>query len=368
MSSLRVRHEDDTFAHFEDYAHALGTGGVDGRTLALIRAPETKFDQIPAKTLVEEYSARNPLMKLNRRFPVPKMGSIASYKSSGMKWTPNEKEIENFLRSARSQNDFHALKKAVGPNKEVQRAGSAEHGIIFDLKKLGSSNSLPFGLEVRINSVRGNSYALNGIRGVSYLPPNSVYEAPDTIAQTVHTIDPRIDVYEAHLFDSISEADLRNEVIDIPGEPNMKLLRVSEDSHIVRLLANEKNGDVLLRRFNFNQKEKTIDTVSGVGELMGCEAGPIELCIEGWLQAKADNKDLVSRCDFHELKVEFIPISSKPHVTWANIEEHEVFDGMSKEERDKIINNPLQHVHIELGATYIFKDEILRAKLFDEKN
>lgn len=359
--SFRTRGPEDSLpvSHFDGYSGNLGQEAA-----AILRDPTSTYQPIPAKELVEEYNRRNPLAKIKRRFVTANHGSIESYRS-GMTWTPGPKAVQDFLRSARSLPDYHTLKRAIGVNNEVERAGSAQDAIIMEMKNLGFSNDFPFGLMVNVTGIRGNLYA-NGTRGILYLPPNVGHQTPSSKAQLVHGLPPNTDVHEAFMLDAVDEKTLRDEVLDVPGRPEIKVIKAGVDSYIAHILGSERNAEPLLKLVKFDAKTHMIESLNRVGELMTVDTDAVELCIQGFKQTKDDHENLIPRTDFTELKVSFTPISAKEGVGWHNIEEHEVFEGLSKEQIQAELNNPRHHAHIESEIEYIFKDAFLRNRLFPE--
>ena len=346
-------------SHFDDYA---SPSAFANEVANVLKDPASLYQKVSSKDLIEEYQRRNPLMKLNRRFVVPMQGSIASF-AGGMKWTPDKDEIQNFLRSARSLPDYHMLKQACGVNKEVERGGSAEDAIILEMKNLGFSNNFPFGLMVKVTGIRGNQYARNQ-RGICYIPPGGFHQTPEAMAQVLHAIDPSIPVHEAFMLDSIDEKTLRDEILDIPGDPTIKVIKAGGNAHIARILAASANANALLQRVKFDAKTHVIESLSRVGELMTVDTDAVELCIEGFKKTKEDHQDFIPRTNFHEMTFEFLPVSSNKDIGWSNIGDHEVFRNMSKEDKERELNDPRRHAHLETFVEYLFKDELLRNKLF----
>jgi hypothetical protein len=359
--SFKTRGPEDALpaSHFDDYSGSLGKEAA-----SILRDPNSTYQPIPAKELVEEYNRRNPLAKITRRFGTVRHGSIESYRG-GMSWTPGPKAIQAFLRSARSQPDYHTLKRAIGVNNEVERAGSAQDAIIMHMKNLGFSNDFPFGLMVNISGIRGNLYVENQ-RGIVYLPPLVPHTVPSETAQTVHSLPPNTDVHEAFLLDSIDEKTLRDEVLDVPGRPDIKVIKAGMEAHIARILASEHNAEPLMQRVKFDAKTHMIESLNRVGELMTVDTDVVELAIQGFKTTKDDHENLIPRTDFTEYKVTFTPVSSRENVGWHNIEQHEVFDGLGKEQLQAELTNPKHHAHIETEIEYIFKDAFLRNRLFPQ--
>ena len=365
MPTPRTRGEDDMLppSHFDEYASTpRGATQFAVEAANIVSDPTTTYQPVLAKDLIDEYSRRNPLMKIARRFATVKHGSIASFEA-GMKWTPNSDEIQAFLRSAKALPDYHLLKQAVGVNKEVERSGSAEDAIIMEMKNLSYSNSFPFGLMAKVSGIRGNLY-VGKQRGVCYLPPNSYHQTPEEMAQIVHAIDPRTDIHEAFILDAIDEKTLRDEVLDVPGRPEIKVIKAGADAHIARILASSKNAASLMRRVKFDAKEHVIESLNRVGELMTVDSEAVDVCIDGFKKTKDDHEDFIPRTNFNELCVEFVPVSSKDNVGWSNIREHEVFEGMTSEQKDAALADGMRHCHMESLIDYLFKDEMLRNKLF----
>lgn len=360
--SLRARGSDKlTPEHFSDYTAPQNALYEFLASTASVQ----KFEALSARDLIAKTAIENPAKSIRRRIAFSFDGTALKFKNEGMTFQFDKNTIASIRRSAKSLPDHAEVAAALKPGDEVQRRGRTDAAIITEARMIGASNRFPFPLMLKCSSLRGNQYA-HAHRGLYFLPPGAGGSSVESEAtsQTVHRLDPHSDLYEAFLFQNFTEADLRAEVTELPkvceNHDDYVMLVGGRDSNLVRLFTKDENQEPLFQRWKFEPSKEFASNVNRVGEVITVRRDLIEHVIDEFHRQKGIVDDLLSPTNFDEFRLDLVPVDHKnPGITWANIEQHSVFDGLTKED----INRQLAQIagaHVNLYIDYNLLDDEFR--------
>lgn len=334
-----------------------------GRVVDSLNNPDVMATPVSLEELIAASKKSNPLETNTSNHIITISGPVEKYKG-GMNWKCTKSHVKTFLRPTETLDPVIRTKlKEQGISELDGRIGSGEHAIILKAVEKMISNNYPFPLAVVVSGIPGSSYVQltpnKSIMCAVVIPPSTSAIVKDNV---IHEMKATEDLYDAFFYKGITEDKLRHDIVDLPGHPGMCILKSCENSHIARELANPENRDELVEQ-GFDPSSAEVTQQAGlhkIGGVLCFDKKHAEWAVNKVLQRKQEHDNVVTTTNLSELQISFVPVGVE---SWANIEEHACFEGLTPEERAIQMKDPCHNVTWEMNLEHTFKDDYLLKKV-----